>query len=365
MELPESNIRSIQLGLYDCGQETSESTIGVYPFKSTWDAKTAAYSNVNWNNYDNSKGASMVVGGNPPRGTKVDGTEGAPSENYWYYFVITNIAKAWKKGQYGGLSSINNCGLIVKASDESKAARTFESPEPPAHGDYHSPRIIMNFYDVPIESIHINMGDIKLEKGASEYIQTEIYPPQAANKKLVYSSADPSIARVDDKGKVTAVGRGTTTITVSSAANSAIKDTVKVVVGKKAIIILPGIMGSEIYANQSINIDSEHPISSGDKLWDPTQDDVLQGYGPAKVLALQCSLAGNPGFKTNIKSPTINNMNSEKQFGAQDTYRRLYQALYKSYYPDYDIVLYEYDWRYDPKETAQKLNTFIEQQGYF
>ena len=102
VELPESNIRSIQLGLYDCGQETSESTIGVYPFKSTWDAKTAAYSNVNWNNYDSSKGTSMVVGGNPPRGTKVDGTKGAPSENYWYYFVITNIAKAWKKGQYGG-----------------------------------------------------------------------------------------------------------------------------------------------------------------------------------------------------------------------------------------------------------------------
>lgn len=364
INLPINNIRSVQLALYDVGQETSESTIGVYPFKSAWDPDTASYSNTNWGNYQYNYGTTQIVGGNPPKGTKLDGTKGSASENHWYIYSLYTMARLWKEGQYGGLSLTKNGGVLLKASNESLPARTFTSPQPPLHGDYNSPRIIMNFVEVRVTGVYATKDTIKLKKGTSEYIQANVLPTNADNKALKYRSADPSIATVDANGKVTAVGNGTTTITVSSAENSSIDDTVKVVSGNKAIIILPGIMGSEMYAKEKITIDSDHPLLAGKKLWDPDGTDIASGDAPWQVQALQCTLKGSSFFDIGVNAPTINNRNQDS-YGVQNTYAKLYQVLYGFYYPEYDIVLYEYDWRFDPKETAQQLNTFIEEQGYF
>jgi len=69
--------------------------------------------------------------------------------------------------------------------------------------------------DAPAATLSLNKETLTLTEGASETL-TATYTPDTA--KLTWTSSHPSIATVDNTGKVTAVTAGTATITVSSSA---------------------------------------------------------------------------------------------------------------------------------------------------
>ena len=141
---------------------------------------------------------------------------------------------------------------------------------------------------------------------------------------------------------------------------------------KKAYVMVPGIMGSEMYTRDS-NVPSgpSSYFSNNTKIWDPTDGQVIASasYIP---LALKCSTSGSPVYATGPKfessllvtpkGSTINNpQNISTQYGALDIFRNLYQALYNepTIHNNGDIVLYEYDWRKDPYDTANDLYNFL------
>lgn len=70
----------------------------------------------------------------------------------------------------------------------------------------------------PIWIEKIELGEVKTNMvlGESQKIETEISPSNADNKELIWSSSDVTVANVDDKGKIIAVGGGTATIRVAS-----------------------------------------------------------------------------------------------------------------------------------------------------
>ena len=63
-------------------------------------------------------------------------------------------------------------------------------------------------------------------------IEVTVNPYDATNKKVTFSSSNPEVATVDDKGNVTATGLGTTVITVTSAENPDVKKEITVTVEK-------------------------------------------------------------------------------------------------------------------------------------
>jgi uncharacterized protein YjdB len=80
--------------------------------------------------------------------------------------------------------------------------------------------------------------DLVLEKVDNSYtITATVFPSNATNKNLTWTTSDESVATVDN-GVITAVGPGTATITVTSVADSSKKATVHVVVGD---ILVPAI----------------------------------------------------------------------------------------------------------------------------
>ena len=149
--------------------------------------------------------------------------------------------------------------------------------------------------------------------------------------------------------------------------NNDIQNTAEIVDTDKfdAVIILPGFMGSRLYAEETITIDG-FVIEKNEKIWDPipnTLSDLTKTT--AKISALAYSVSGN-----SIKSHTpIVNIGGDNDksilFGTNDTYGSLYSTLYDAFYSETcDVIFYEYDWRDDPYNIACELDVFIERNGY-
>jgi len=67
---------------------------------------------------------------------------------------------------------------------------------------------------VAVTGITLNKTTLILEFDASETLYAEVAPQNATNKAVVWSSSNGAVATVDNTGKVTAVAKGVTTVTV-------------------------------------------------------------------------------------------------------------------------------------------------------
>ena len=76
-----------------------------------------------------------------------------------------------------------------------------------------------------------DVEEVELEAGKDTTVDVEITPSNASNTKVKWESSNPQVATVSD-GKITAVNKGTATITATSEDNPNAKDTVAVTVTK-------------------------------------------------------------------------------------------------------------------------------------
>ena len=89
-----------------------------------------------------------------------------------------------------------------------------------------------------LQSIESSIGASDVYVGDKISITTEFVPANSKDKRLTYTSSDPTVAAVDAKGFITAVGKGTSTITIASVINPSITDTVTINVHNKDIMDL-------------------------------------------------------------------------------------------------------------------------------
>lgn len=71
--------------------------------------------------------------------------------------------------------------------------------------------------NIPVSSITISGGNVTLEASSTYAISVTVKPNDAANAAIIWTSSDESVATVDENGVVTAVGKGTATITATAA----------------------------------------------------------------------------------------------------------------------------------------------------
>ncbi|MCD7775026.1 MAG: leucine-rich repeat protein [Clostridiales bacterium] len=69
-------------------------------------------------------------------------------------------------------------------------------------------------YDILPESISLSSTEITVKEGGSKALIAAVLPENCADPSVIYASADPAIAAVDEDGNVTGVSVGTTTVTV-------------------------------------------------------------------------------------------------------------------------------------------------------
>ena len=71
--------------------------------------------------------------------------------------------------------------------------------------------------EIPVESVSLNKTELSLTEEQTETLTATVYPENATNTEVTWTSSDPSIATVDKDGKITAVKEGEVTITVTSS----------------------------------------------------------------------------------------------------------------------------------------------------
>ena len=110
-------------------------------------------------------------------------------------------------------------------------------------------------------------------------------------------------------------------------------------------------------------------LDEGTRLWDPEiiyidisdlSDSQIEAlHADEKALALAMDETGEPVYETYVNAPVVNDYDNEEdgfQYGSMDIYRNVYNQLYEDYYEyGYDIILYEYDWRYDTYDISLQL----------
>ena len=75
---------------------------------------------------------------------------------------------------------------------------------------------------IPVNSIVLSQTYVSINQGETLTLSTTVYPANATNKSIEWSSSNTSIATVDQNGKVTAKSAGTATITATAADGSGI-----------------------------------------------------------------------------------------------------------------------------------------------
>ncbi len=135
---------------------------------------------------------------------------------------------------------------------------------------------------------------------------------------------------------------------------------------RKAVYILPGICGSDLYAADALTatdllsrapalngyVDETYRAEKGESLWIP------QNTHPFTAMAmLACDEAGTPLMSTTIESdPTT--------YGPLGIYQYLVLRL-ETYLGDmYDVRFFPYDWRLSSRVNAELLQKSIDQSGY-
>ena len=74
--------------------------------------------------------------------------------------------------------------------------------------------------EAQIEKIEISIDNTTLQKGEQKKLSVTISPQEASDHEVSYSSSNPQVATVDEKGNITALTSGSTVITVKAKENN-------------------------------------------------------------------------------------------------------------------------------------------------
>jgi arylsulfatase A-like enzyme len=87
---------------------------------------------------------------------------------------------------------------------------------------------------IPVTGVSLYPDSLELILGDSYLLKFFVFPDTATNDTLVWSSSDPSVARVSEDGRLTSMGGGLTTIMIRSADNGHIDSTIVSVIDPAA-----------------------------------------------------------------------------------------------------------------------------------
>lgn len=156
---------------------------------------------------------------------------------------------------------------------------------------------------------------------------------------------------------------------------------------RQAIIIIPGILGSELYIGNNnpyfkkgMPLFSEEIITSlstyknGDTIEDlipehwweyvtniPSGIDLVTSW----YNSIQCNQNGKSRYDVYVKEyRSEDSQTTSNNCGTLNTYKNLYNHLLSKFSKDYFIDLFSYDWRLSNAESAIALNNYIEKHNY-
>lgn len=113
---------------------------------------------------------------------------------------------------------------------------------------------------IAVSDITLSASSLSMMKGETQTIVATVSPENATDKSLTFASDNEAVATVSNAGVVTAVSKGSATITVSSVSNPAISKTVAVTVSEPVAA-----EGLEVKLQETVVTETED-LTGGDKI---------------------------------------------------------------------------------------------------
>lgn len=98
----------------------------------------------------------------------------------------------------------------------------------------------------PVTEIQLDTQNVTLQVGEEYKINTIIYPEDASNKKVEFSSSNETVAKVDSSGNITAINEGATTITAKSVDGNK--------TASAEITVIPKLSDTDIIIDNSLRV---------------------------------------------------------------------------------------------------------------
>lgn len=145
----------------------------------------------------------------------------------------------------------------------------------------------------PVTNVKLNAHTISWNVGKKAHFRPTVTPTTASNISVKYTSSNRRVATVDGNGLLTAVGKGTCTVTCTAADGSGKKDTCKVTV-KQPVRKLTISGGSSVNEGSSIELKAvAAPSNATNKnvTWSSSDKTVAKVSSTGKVTALKAGKA--------------------------------------------------------------------------
>ncbi|MDR0541908.1 MAG: Ig-like domain-containing protein [Dysgonamonadaceae bacterium] len=120
--------------------------------------------------------------------------------------------------------------------------------------------------NVDIQGISLSKTSVTLKPEQTETIVATLFPDNATNKNLTWSSSDGNVATVDNEGLITAVGVGSATISVVAASDLSIKATCSVTVSWESLNNVSGNVSGTWNKNTTVNVSGHITVPEGQTL---------------------------------------------------------------------------------------------------
>ncbi|MEI3228911.1 MAG: Ig-like domain-containing protein [Lachnospiraceae bacterium] len=109
--------------------------------------------------------------------------------------------------------------------------------------------------EIPIEGVQFTQNSLTLVEGEEQQLTVDYTPATTSQRGLKWESDDKSVVTVDDNGKVTAVAAGNANVTVKSAVDDHISDTIVIEVCKDIANLTYSVISDQTYQGVRIRTD--------------------------------------------------------------------------------------------------------------
>ncbi len=205
-----------------------------------------------------------------------------------------------------------------------------------------------NYDEAPVREFRVEKSEIETAVSKSfESSFTEMFgfswSMMSEAEDFTFESSDPGVIAVTEDGGMSAAGTGTAIVMAWHPLTKQ-RLTAEIRVCNNAIVIVPGMMGSELKNR------------SGEKIWSESLLDEISSNLSLSALSRLSDLS-SPRSGDGIYA-------YDNFFGAFDIFKDMYRKLVTNYKNDYAIEFYAYDWRRSSAETGRDLANHLLNKGY-
>lgn len=181
--------------------------------------------------------------------------------------------------------------------------------------------------DLSVKGITLDKSSLTLKPGNETSLSYTIFPANATNKEVVWSSADETIVSVSQEGKITAIKPGSTTITAETAENKE-KATCAITVSLNDPVVANGDVDGVWKKYSVINVTGHLNIPAGKSLIIEEGVEIIvdDATVDASGTKIEIIVNGNLYCQGTAEAPILFSVNPTKRT-QQNTFGRLWGGI--------------------------------------